>query len=140
MLDETILISRLPNMKWRHGMAEEFKPVLSPIVNIDHDRERYKIQVEMPGVEKDDIDLEVSEASFCIRASREDAEMAGCYFLAHPVDISRVDAALDEGFLYISIPFKVPIRGRRVEIREGPSDIGQEDPRRIEMREGWGSY
>ena len=119
-------------------MVEEFRPVLSPLVNIDHDRERYKIQVEMPGVKREDIDLEVSEASFCIRASREDAEMAGCYFLAHPVDINKVDAALDEGFLYISIPFKVPIRGRRVEVREGPSDIGQEDPRRIEMREGPG--
>ena len=126
-------------------MVEEFKPVLSPIVNIDHDRERYKITIEMPGVKREDIDLEVSEASFCIRASREDAEMAGCYFLAHPVDINNVDASLDEDFLYISIPFKVPIRGRRIDIREGPSDIGQEGPRRIEMREGrgglgWGAY
>lgn len=120
-------------------MAEEFRPLLAPIVNIDHDRERYKIQVELPGVKKEDIDLEVSESSFCIRASRADAEMAGCYFLAHPVDIDSIDAALDEGLLNISIPFKVPIRGRRIEIREGPSDIDQRDPRRIELREGAGS-
>ena len=120
------------------AMAEEFRPLISPIVVIDHDREKYKIQVELPGVKKDDIDLEVSESSFCIRANRADAEMAGCYFLAHPVDIDSVDAALDDGLLNISIPFKVPIRGKRIEIREGPSDIDQRDPRKIELRERGG--
>ena len=105
-------------------------------MNIDHDRERYKIQIELPGVKLEDIDLEVSESSFCIRASRPDAEIAGCYFLAHPVDIEKTDAALDDGLLNISISFKVPIRGKRIGIREGPSDIGQQDPRTIELREG----
>jgi len=120
-------------------MTQEFRPLLAPIVNIDHDRERYKIQVELPGVKKDDIDLEVSESSFCIRASRKDAEMAGCYFLAHPVDIDGVDASFDEGLLNVSIPFKIPIRGKRIDIREGPSDIDQQNPRRIEVEEGRGS-
>ena len=119
-------------------MTEEFRPLLAPIVNIDHDRERYKIQIELPGVKREDIDLEVSESSFCIRASRPDAEMAGCYFLAHPVDIEGTDAALDEGLLNIVIPFKLPIRGKRIDVREGPSDIEQKDPRKIELQEGWG--
>lgn len=117
-------------------MPEEFKPLLSPIVNIDHDRERYKILIELPGVKREDIDLEVSESSFCIRASRPDAEMAGCYFLAHPVEPDETYATLDDSLLNVQIPFKVPIRGKHITIHEGPSDIDQKDPRKMELREG----
>jgi HSP20 family protein len=117
-------------------MAEEFRPLISPIVVIDHDREKYKIQVELPGVKKDDIDLEVSESSFCIHAEREDVEITGCYFLAHPVNVEETAAAFDGSMLNVEIPFKVPIKGKRIDIREGTLDIGQQDPRKIEMREG----
>jgi HSP20 family protein len=120
-------------------MAEEFRPLISPIVVIDHDREKYKIQVELPGVKRDDIDLEVSESSFCIHAERNDVEITGCYFLAHPVEVEGTDAAFDGSMLNVEIPFKVPIRGKRIEVREGTLDIGQPDPRKIEMREGRGS-
>lgn len=117
-------------------MAEEFRPLISPIVVIDHDREKYKIQVELPGVKRDEIDLEVSENSFCIHAEREDTEITGCYFLAHPVNVEETDAAFDGSMLNVEIPFKMPIKGKRIDIREGTLDIGQKDPRKIEMREG----
>lgn len=117
-------------------MAEEFRPLIAPIVVIDHDREKYKIQVELEGVKRDDIDLEVSESSFCVHAERDDAEITGCYFLAHPVNVEETDAAFDGSMLNVEIPFKVPIKGKRIDIREGTLDIGQTDPRKIEMREG----
>lgn len=120
-------------------MVEEFRPLISPIVVIDHDRERYNIQVELPGVKRKDIELEVSESSFCIHAERDDVEITGCYFLAHPVDVEATDAAFDGSMLNVEIPFKVPIRGRRIDVRDGTLDIGQPDPRKIEMREGRGS-
>jgi HSP20 family protein len=120
-------------------MAEEFRALISPIVMIDHDREKYKIQIELPGVKRDDIALEVSESSFCIHAERDDVEITGCYFLAHPVVVEATDAAFDGSMLNVEIPFKVPIKGRRVEIRDGTLDIGQPDPRKIELREGRGS-
>lgn len=120
-------------------MGEEFRPLISPIVMIDHDREKYKIQVELPGVKRDDIALEVSESSFCIHAEREDVEITGCYFLAHPVAVNATDAAFDGSMLNVEIPFKVPITGKRIEVRDGTLDIGQPDPRKIELREGRGS-
>jgi HSP20 family protein len=117
-------------------VAEDIRPMLAPAVMIDHDRVRYKIQVDLPGVKIDDIELEVSENSFCIQASRNDADLTGCYFLAHPVNIDEVDAAFDDRFLNVEIPFKVPIRGKRIEIRRGESDLDQESGRTIELREG----
>lgn len=119
-------------------MTEDFRPLIAPIVVIDHDRDRYKIQVELPGVKREDIDLEVSESSFCIHASRDDADITGCYFLAHPVKVEATDAAFDGSMLNVAIPFKVPIKGMKIEIREGTLDIGQMEPRKIELREGRG--
>jgi hypothetical protein len=74
--------------------------------------------------------------SFCVHAERDDAEITGCYFLAHPVNVEETDAAFDGSMLNVEIPFKVPIKGKRIDIREGTLDIGQTDPRKIEMREG----
>jgi HSP20 family protein len=120
-------------------MQEEARPFLAPIVSIDHDRERYMVQIELPGVKRDDIELEVSDGSFCIHAERDDAVMTGCYFLAHQIDIDAVMAAFDGTWLNVQMPLRSPIRGKMVEVREGTLDFGQKDPRRMEIREGRGS-
>jgi HSP20 family protein len=120
-------------------VVSAFKPMIAPLVSIDHDRERYKIQIELPGVKKEDIDLEVSENSFRLRAVRRDAEMAGCYFLAFPVEPDGTDAAFDKGMLNLEIPLKVPIKGKHIKVREGPNEIEQESGRDIEIKEGIGS-
>jgi HSP20 family protein len=117
----------------------EDRPLKAPIVTIDHDRERYMVQVGLPGVKREDIEVEVTESSFCIHAETDDAVIAGCYFLAHPVDIETADATFDGNMLNFQIPFKEPIRGRTVEVREGTLDFGQENPRRIELKNGYGS-
>lgn len=117
----------------------ESRPITVPIVTIDHDRERYMIQVVLPGVRKEDIDVELTESSFCIHADKDDAVIAGCYFLAHPVNIDEADAAYDGNLLNVELPFKMPIKGRTVEVREGTLDFAQENPRTIEMRDGFGS-
>jgi len=111
----------------------ESRPLMVPIVTIDHDRERYMIQVGLPEVKREDIELEVTESSFCVHAEREDAVITGCYFLAHPVDIDAADAAFDGSVLSFQAPFKTPIKGRTVEVREGILDFSQENPRRIEL-------
>ncbi|MBI0582890.1 MAG: Hsp20/alpha crystallin family protein [Methanomassiliicoccus sp.] len=116
--------------------VEISRPLMAPIVTIDHDRERYKVQVELPGVKRDAIDLELTETSFCVHAVRDDAVITGCYFLAHPVNIDEADAAFDGSMLNVQIPFKTPIRGKRVDVREGTLDFGLPDPRKLEMKEG----
>jgi HSP20 family protein len=112
------------------------RPLLEPIVSIDHDREQYKVQIELPGVKREDIELEVSEGSFCIHAERDDAVMTVCYFLAHQVNI---EVAFDGTMLNVQMPFRTPIRGRVVDTREGTLTFGQPDPRKMEIREGRGS-
>ncbi len=118
-------------------MSTELKPLIAPLTYIDHNRERYKIVIELPGVKREDIELEITDTSFCIRAPRNDAELVGCFFLAHPVNTEGADAAFADGHLSITIPFKSPIRGKRIDVREGPGSAAIESPRQMEVEEGF---
>ena len=82
------------------------KPTATPNAYIDHDEKFYYIQVELPGVKKADVELSVSDQSFCVRAPREDIEYLGCYVLAHIADTENAKAKFENGLLSIEIPLK----------------------------------
>jgi len=65
--------------------AKKGKPSMSPTMYLDHDEKYYYIQVELPGVKKEDVTLEVSDSSFCVTGSRIDVDFLGCYMLMHSV-------------------------------------------------------
>ena len=96
--------------------AKKAKPTLAPTMYMDHDRKNYYIQVEMPGVKKEDVELSISDQSFCVRGAREDIELLGCYVLAHPVDTEKVKAKFDNGLLNIEIPIKKILKGKKITI------------------------
>jgi HSP20 family molecular chaperone IbpA len=68
---------------------------------------RLKIEVELPGVDKKDIALDMRRDSFCVSAPRgEDTEYSGCYMLAHEVMPEKAEARFDSGLLRIFAPIK----------------------------------
>lgn len=95
---------------------KETKPVLTPTVCFDHDLENYYVQVELPGVKKKDIELSISEQSFCVRASREDIDLMGCWYLAHSVNEDKAKAEYDNGLLNVTIPLEKPLKGKKIPI------------------------
>ncbi len=93
-------------------------PEVLPAVCVDHDRESYHIEIELPGVKKENIDLEMGEESFCVKASKEELIYSSCYALAHSIDTAKVSAKFDNGMLTIKAPFKRPIHvGVKVPIK-----------------------
>jgi HSP20 family protein len=98
------------------AVAKPVKPTLSPIMYMDHDDKNYYIQVELPGVKKEDAELEVSDQSFCVRGERVDVELLGCYVLTHAVDAERVKAKFENGMLSIEIPIKKILKGKKIAI------------------------
>ncbi len=94
--------------------SKKKKPTLTPIASMDHDEKYYYIQVELPGVRKQDVELSVSDQSFCVRAPREDAEFLGCYVLAHLSDTDKTRAKFENGLLSMEIPLKKPQKEKRV--------------------------
>lgn len=97
-------------------MSKRTKIIVSPAVYVDHDRKNYYVQVEFPGVKKQDIKLEVSEGGFCVEGARSDADLVGCYFLAHSVNTDKVKAKFENGLLEITIPLKQSLVGKTIPI------------------------
>jgi HSP20 family protein len=92
------------------------KPTVTPNATMDHDDEFYYIQIELPGVKKEDINLSVSDQNFCLRGPREDLEFLGCYTLAHLADTNKTKAKFDNGLLSIEIPLKAVRNEKKVKI------------------------
>jgi HSP20 family molecular chaperone IbpA len=89
-------------------MADESKKRITPCTCFSHDHEggRLKIEVEMPGVEKNSISLDMRRDSFCVSAPRGDSEYRACFNLAHEVEPSRTKAKYKNGLLRIVAPMK----------------------------------
>ncbi len=85
------------------------------------EREMYKIQIKLPGVDIQDIGLEATDAGFCISIGNS----SQCFILSHSVDVDGSRAAFDGETLYLEMPIKFPIHGKRLEITSGCLDMGE---------------
>ncbi len=72
----------------------------------DDDSGRLRIDIQIPGVQKKDISLDMRPDSFCVSAPREDTEYSGCFKLNHEVDPQKTEAKYENGLLRIFAPIK----------------------------------
>lgn len=113
--------------------------LLYPQLDIFETDKAYKLSVELPGVERDDIDLSVDEDALVIRARKErcseDVKNDQCHrversygryerMLSLPVDADtdHIGAELKNGVLEVTIPRRKDIEttsGRRIDIKGG---------------------
>lgn len=85
------------------------KVKVTPCTCISHDMDQghLKVELEMPGVDKKDIKLDMRKDSFCVSAPRgEDTEYSGCFMLAHEVLADRAEARYENGLLRINAPIR----------------------------------
>jgi len=97
-------------------VAEKTRISVSPTACVYHDREKYTIEVELAGVDKKNIDFEISETSFCLKAPRNDMEYFGCWVLAHDVHPNKAKATFKNGLLTVTAPLAKPMKGVKVSI------------------------
>jgi HSP20 family molecular chaperone IbpA len=97
-------------------LAEKNKVVVSPAVYIDRNGDRYNLEVELPGVAKKDVILEVSEQTFCVTGSRDDVELTGCYYFSLPVDSKKAKATFESGLLKVSVPLAHSLTLKKIPI------------------------
>ena len=90
---------------------------LSPNAWAYHDAEQYNIGIELPGVAKDEIDIQASDQSLCVVAPRADYDYVTCYNLAHRVNPIKIQAEYKLGVLSIRIPFKKTITTVPIKIK-----------------------
>lgn len=117
---------------WGNDIEEELQNIRVPQMNvIDHDKE-ILMRIEVPGVEKKDIDISVTDNTLSIKGStkREVSEEKGDYFrceisqgnfsrsmtLPSGVDSSKISASLKDGVLEVTLPKTEDVQRRSVEI------------------------
>lgn len=97
-------------------MVEKVRTPVLPTACVYHDREKYTIEVELAGVDKKDIEFQMSETSFCLKAPRNDVEYFGCWVLAHDISPKKAKGTLKNGLLTVTAPLAKPMKGIKVPI------------------------
>ncbi len=102
---------------------------LNPLLDETEDEKAYHVKIELPGMDKDDVDIALSEGMLIIRGEKkqEDEEkdkdfyrserMFGAFRRTLPipieVDESKIEASFEKGVLKIELP-KTPEAQRKV--------------------------
>ena len=109
------------------GVREGFK------LDVQRTDKDYLIEAELPGVNKDEVSLDLRDGTLSIAVNREESKneenknyihrerrvssMSRSVYLGD-VDADAVSAKLDNGVLKVSVPIKTPVdNSRRIEIQ-----------------------
>lgn len=68
--------------------------------------ENINIEIDLPGVKKEDIILKITENSFSVKGIAEDVEYAGIYTTCCPVIPEKAVAKYSNDMLIVTIPYK----------------------------------
>ena len=103
----------------------------TPLADIEETHDAYLVEVELPGVDKGDIDIELAGRRLTVSGERKAKERVGIlrkrervvgkfrYDVTLPggVEAEGVEANLDGGILTVRVPKPAAERARRIEVR-----------------------
>jgi HSP20 family protein len=103
----------------------------SPLVDIEEQEDAYVIEAELPGVKREDVDIEVVGRELAITGEIKEKEHKGAvrrrtrrtgrfeYRVRLPdqVDPSKIEASLDQGVLTIRVPKAERAQRQKIEIK-----------------------
>jgi len=72
----------------------------------DEEHAKLHIEIELPGVKKEDIKFKLHEDSFYIRAKKGDIEYVGSYAVCCPVLPKEAKATFKDGLLTVEVPYQ----------------------------------
>jgi HSP20 family protein len=93
-------------------MEDDFMPEeevkISPalLAYPDENHDNLIIEVELPGVKKENVKVKMHEDSFYVNATKEGIEYIGSYAVCCPVVPEKAKATYENGLLKITVPYK----------------------------------
>lgn len=107
-----------------------FEETFTPLADVEETDEAYLVELELPGVAKDDIEIYISEGRLTVSGERRERQRVGILrhrtrsvgrfhyevLLPGPVDEGGVSADLDSGVLTVRVPKPASARPRRIKV------------------------
>ncbi len=96
-----------------------------PATDLSEDADHYYVKVELPGVKKEDIQVEIENSVLTLNAKRADktsnaestAEYRRVLTLPEGADAGKVVATHENGLLTLTLPKAEQVKPRRIEVR-----------------------
>jgi HSP20 family protein len=94
------------------------KVVVPPTVCVYHDEkdENLIIEVELPGVKRKDVKLNMTDEGFCVTGERADSIYETCELFLHEITLDKARAKFSSGLLTVTVPFQKPAKPREITI------------------------
>ena len=103
----------------------------TPLGDVEETDDAFTVEIELPGVRKDDLDIEVAGRRLTVTGERKERQRVGIlrrrervvgrfhFEVVLPADVEEdgVEAHLDDGVLTIRLPKPVSDRPRRIQVR-----------------------
>ncbi len=115
----SILNRHFDNFYPEYGYEEDIEKLSMPVEVTEKEKE-YDIRAELPGVKKEDLDIDIDNNYLTIRAKKEEevcedkntykksefkyGEFSRSVYLPQDIDVDKVDATLEHGVLKIKVP------------------------------------
>lgn len=106
---------------------------LMPLMNIEETKDAYRISIEVPGMEKDDIDIEVkdnvltisgekkeevkSEDSTFYRRERRFGKFSRSISLPNDINVDGIDAEYKNGVLMLTLPKTEEAKPKKITVK-----------------------
>ena len=107
-------------------------PTVSPLVDIYENDDEILLHAEMPGVEKNNVKVNIDNGTLILSAVRNlgskgnatweefgDVEYKRSFSVPQTIDVSKIDAELKNGILRLHLPKSEAARSRQIEIKNG---------------------
>jgi HSP20 family protein len=119
------------NRAWRRTPTQEH--LWSPAIQLVERNNKYIVKADLPGVDKDDVDISVSDNVLTIKGERkemeeikdEDIHYAEISFgsftrsltLPSKVDADKINATFENGVLEVTLPMATSVLPRKIEVK-----------------------
>jgi len=129
----------LDDSKYDVAAGEYDQRSYPPAYDIIENDESYLLSVDLPGMKKEEISIEVNDNILAIQGERKPRAMASdtqanqthrknrqfkrSFTIPRTVDLSKVEARYEDGVLDLSLPKAVSARPRTIEIQSGKSGL-----------------
>ena len=114
----------------RNAVQRRAEQFVTPVASVVEDGDAYLLKVEMPGVNKEGLEISVENNELTITGRRELAQIEGTlihresrtedfrrvFELDPGIDTSKISARIDQGFLTLTLPKAEQVKPRKIAV------------------------